>query len=142
MRSASAFDQTSLTCASAVSAFVFECPSGVSWRRSLGPAPIANQWQAADGVKAWRIGDEDRAIRLYLGVALVVAIALGWTMGDINFWQFMQPCYHVDHLATYSNVNPSSQHLWSGEQAPSESRVPYAAWPVLMGGGAGRRSAR
>jgi len=78
--------------------------------------------QAADGVKAWRIGDEDRAIRLYLGVALVVAIALGWTMGDINFWQFMQPCYHVDHLATYSNVNPSSQHLWSGEQVPVRGR--------------------
>merc|ERR1740139_745428 len=27
----------------------------------------------------------------------------------------MQPAFHVDHLATYNNVDPSSQRMWTGE---------------------------
>lgn len=72
----------------------------------------------ASGAQAWAARAEDRFYHLYMGVALTMASVLGCVFGDINFWQYMQPSYHVDHLATYTNVDPSSQHLWSGEDVP------------------------
>jgi len=72
--------------------------------------------------QTWKIGAEDRFYRLYMGIALTVATSFGWVLGDISFWQYMQPTYHIDHLATYSNVDPSSQMLWSGEQVPARGR--------------------
>lgn len=68
--------------------------------------------------KSYQAGLENRHYQLYLGVALLFAALTGWVMGDINFWQYMQPSYHVDHLATYTNVDPSSQHMWTGEDVP------------------------
>lgn len=73
-------------------------------------------WQAC------KAGAEDRAYHLYVGISLTVAVSLGWVMGDISFWQYMQPTYHIDHLATYTNVDPSSQMLWSGEHVPARGR--------------------
>lgn len=67
------------------------------------------------GIQAWRRGLEGYFYRLYVGVAVSYAVFFGWVFGDINFWQFMQPSYSIDHLATYTNVDPSSQRLWSGE---------------------------
>jgi len=74
---------------------------------------------AVTSLYAWTVGSDRRFYRLYMGMAVAVASSLGWILGDINFWQYMQPSYHIDHLATYSNVDPSSQHLWSGETVPA-----------------------
>eukprot|EP00932_Pfiesteria_piscicida_P021506 SRR837773.8293.p1 GENE.SRR837773.8293~~SRR837773.8293.p1 ORF type:complete len:331 (-),score=113.65 SRR837773.8293:3-944(-) len=81
---------------------------------------IACVASAAGALKAWAVGSDTRFFRLYISVALAVASFMGWVLGDINFWQFMQPSYHIDHLATYTNVDPSSQHLWSGEQVRAQ----------------------
>merc|ERR1719330_921612 len=65
---------------------------------------------------------EDRFYPVYLGAALTVAAAFSWALGDLNFWSVMHPSYEAEHLATYSNVDPSSQKLWSGEASPTRGR--------------------
>lgn len=65
---------------------------------------------------------EDRFYPVYLGAAMTLACALGWFLGDLNFWSYMQPTYQEVHLATYNNVDPSSQTLWSQEVIPTRGR--------------------
>mmetsp|Transcript_8554 Transcript_8554/g.16167 ORF Transcript_8554/g.16167 Transcript_8554/m.16167 type:complete len:323 (+) Transcript_8554:76-1044(+) len=65
---------------------------------------------------------EDKFYPVYMGVALTLAVYLGWIMGDLSFWGFMQPAFEADHLAKYSNVNPSIERMWSGEMAPTRGR--------------------
>mmetsp|Transcript_79858 Transcript_79858/g.178905 ORF Transcript_79858/g.178905 Transcript_79858/m.178905 type:complete len:332 (+) Transcript_79858:119-1114(+) len=63
--------------------------------------------------------EEGQFFPLYMGFALTVAVVGGWALGDFNFWSFMQPSYEEAHLATYTNVDPSSERLWSGEVVPT-----------------------
>lgn len=65
---------------------------------------------------------EDKFLRVYMGVALSFALLFGLIMGDLSFWGFMQPAYEAEHLAKYSNINPSIERLWSGEFAPTRGR--------------------
>lgn len=66
--------------------------------------------------------DKDKFFPAYMGAALTFAVYMGWIMGDLSFWGFMQPAYEAGHLAKYSNVNPSIERLWSGEMAPTRGR--------------------
>lgn len=74
---------------------------------------------ALSSLMAWIQGSDRRFYRLYMSLAVALSSLLGWFLGDINFWQYMQPSYHVDHLATYTNVDPSSQNSWTGEKVRS-----------------------
>lgn len=59
---------------------------------------------------------------VYLSVAFLAASVLGWLLGDLNFWFNMQPCYNIEHLATYNNVNPSQLTLRSGQKLPTRGK--------------------
>lgn len=56
---------------------------------------------------------------LYLAAALTVAAASGWAFGDYSFWRFSHLVYRAEHLGTYSNVDPSSERMPSGEVVPT-----------------------
>lgn len=58
----------------------------------------------------------------YVSVATLIAVVVGWILGDYNFWMLMQPCYNVDHLAHYNNVNPSTETLRSGMVIPTRGK--------------------
>lgn len=58
----------------------------------------------------------------YFSVAFLTAVTLGWLLGDLNFWYNMQPCYNIEHLASYNNVNPSQATLRSGQKVPTLGR--------------------
>jgi len=58
----------------------------------------------------------------YLSVNFLAAVVFGWLLGDLNFWFNMQPCFNIEHLATYTNVNPSTQTLNSGQVVPSRGK--------------------
>jgi len=58
----------------------------------------------------------------YLSVAFLSAVTFGWLLGDINFWFHMQPCYNIEHLATYTNVDPSTSTMRSGQQVPTRGK--------------------
>jgi len=58
----------------------------------------------------------------YLGVAFVFAVVVGWLLGDLNFWFHMQPCYNIEHLATYTNVDPSTTTMKSGNVVPTRGK--------------------
>mmetsp|Transcript_54195 Transcript_54195/g.117103 ORF Transcript_54195/g.117103 Transcript_54195/m.117103 type:complete len:324 (-) Transcript_54195:81-1052(-) len=77
-------------------------------------------WSSA--VKTRKEGLEDSFYRFYLAAAMTVALLAGWLIGDMCFWELMQPCYEIEHLATYTNVNPSSERQASGEIVPTRGR--------------------
>jgi len=58
----------------------------------------------------------------YLSVMFIIAVTFGWLLGDLNFWFNMQPCYNIEHLATYNNVNPSTQTMPSGQSVPTRGK--------------------
>lgn len=58
----------------------------------------------------------------YMAIACVIAVSLGWLLGDLNFWFNMQPAYNIEHLATYTNVNPSATTSQSGQQVPTSGK--------------------
>jgi hypothetical protein len=58
----------------------------------------------------------------YISAAIFVAVLVGWVLGDYNFWKLMQPCYNVDHLASYTNVNPSTATMRSGMVVPTRGK--------------------
>jgi len=58
----------------------------------------------------------------YLSIAFLTAVTFGWLIGDLNFWFNMQPCYNIEHLATYNNVNPSTSTLRSGQVVPTRGK--------------------
>jgi len=73
--------------------------------------------------KMWRSGtDPDTFYPIFFAISCTVALVWGICAGDYTFWHFMQPCYDVEILATYSNVNPSVERLWSGESVPTRGR--------------------
>jgi hypothetical protein len=51
----------------------------------------------------------------YLAISFLLAVSLGWLLGDLNFWFNMHPAYNIEHLGTYLNVNPSQQTTQSGQ---------------------------
>mmetsp|Transcript_31978 Transcript_31978/g.62922 ORF Transcript_31978/g.62922 Transcript_31978/m.62922 type:complete len:324 (+) Transcript_31978:169-1140(+) len=57
-----------------------------------------------------------------MSATVACAVFFGWLLGDLNFWGDMQPAYETEHLAAYSNVNPSTEKLWSGEAVPTRGR--------------------
>merc|ERR1719414_2271295 len=65
---------------------------------------------------------DDKFYPTYMGAALTAAVVLGWLFGDLTFWSYLHPSYEAEHLATYSNVDPSSENLWSGEAVPTRGR--------------------
>lgn len=65
---------------------------------------------------------EDRFYPAYMAGALAAAVFFGCALGDLNFWSVMHPSYEAEHLATYSNVDPSSEKLRFGEDAPTRGR--------------------
>lgn len=69
----------------------------------------------------------------YFAVSCFVAVTVGFLFGSLNFWEFMHPAYEVLHLATYSNVNPSSETLWSGETVPTRGSRFQDAGTVYFG---------
>jgi len=75
-----------------------------------------------DSFKKWRRNKQAGFYPFYMGVLFVVAAVLGWIMGDLNFWFRMQPCYSIEHLGTYSNVNPSQQTLKNGQVIPTRGK--------------------
>lgn len=76
---------------------------------------------------------EDKFFATYLGVGVFIAAFMGWMVGDLTFWELMQPSYHAEHLATYSNVDPSSETLWSGEAVPTRGLRYQDAGKVYFG---------
>eukprot|EP00405_Crypthecodinium_cohnii_P020343 CAMPEP_0206475610 /NCGR_PEP_ID=MMETSP0324_2-20121206/34193_1 /ASSEMBLY_ACC=CAM_ASM_000836 /TAXON_ID=2866 /ORGANISM="Crypthecodinium cohnii, Strain Seligo" /LENGTH=324 /DNA_ID=CAMNT_0053951023 /DNA_START=32 /DNA_END=1003 /DNA_ORIENTATION=- len=80
---------------------------------------VASLGAAISAIVRAATGAEKRFYGIYMPVAVGVCVLAGCLLGDINFWQFMQPSYQIDHLATYTNVDPSRQHLWSGDTRPA-----------------------
>lgn len=72
--------------------------------------------------RAWKGGETQTFYRAYMAVAFFFAVVTGWSVGDFNFWTHMQPYYNVNHLATYTNVDPSSQLLRSGAVVPTRGK--------------------
>jgi len=58
----------------------------------------------------------------YLSVAFLVAVSLGWLLGDLNFWFNMQPAFNIEQLATYNNVNPSQHTTSAGHKVPTKGK--------------------
>jgi len=58
----------------------------------------------------------------YLAVAILTAVSLGWLLGDLNFWFNLQPAYNIEHLATYTNVNPSMHTMPNGQVVPTRGK--------------------
>eukprot|EP00747_Dinoflagellata_sp_TGD_P163517 gnl/TRDRNA2_/TRDRNA2_182262_c0_seq1.p1 gnl/TRDRNA2_/TRDRNA2_182262_c0~~gnl/TRDRNA2_/TRDRNA2_182262_c0_seq1.p1 ORF type:complete len:358 (-),score=57.40 gnl/TRDRNA2_/TRDRNA2_182262_c0_seq1:102-1175(-) len=58
----------------------------------------------------------------YVAVMCTLALILGWVIGDYMFWFWMKPIYDLQHLATYSNIDPSSHTLRNGEQVPTSGK--------------------
>lgn len=93
-------------------------------------ALFASAWAARSSIS---VAPEDKFFRTYLGAGLFVGAAAGWVAGDLTFWELMQPAYHAEHLATYMNVNPSSETLWSGESVPTRGLRYQDAGKVYFG---------
>jgi len=68
------------------------------------------------------VPERDAFYPTYLGVAFVFAVVVGWLLGDLNFWFHMQPCYNIEHLATYTNVDPSTSTMQSGQVVPTRGK--------------------
>jgi len=76
----------------------------------------------ASGAMADRAQGLDFFFKGYIATILVIFIPIVWLCGDYNFWTFMQPAYDIEHLATYSGVNPSSMTLRDGLTVPTSGR--------------------
>lgn len=78
---------------------------------------------AYEAYLAWKQHDHDRIFhKLYLAVGIAMAVIAASVLGDYNFWVNMQPVYEVSHLATYSQVEPSSMQLPSGRVEPTSGK--------------------
>jgi len=65
---------------------------------------------------------KDQFYPLYFGWALIISVGLGALWGDLNFYSYMQPAYEEEHLATYTNIDPSSERLWNGALTPTRGK--------------------
>jgi len=77
---------------------------------------------AVTSFKNWRRDRQKYFFPFHLSCLFIIAATAGWILGDLNFWFRMQPCYNIEHLATYSNVNPSIQTLRSGQEVPTRGK--------------------
>jgi len=68
--------------------------------------------------RAWKTKGADGFYLYYLAIAFFVAVVTGFLFGDYNFWTFMHETYDIDHLATYTGVNPSQQTVF-GARIPT-----------------------
>jgi len=57
---------------------------------------------------------------VYLAAAIFVAVVAAWVVGDSTFWKFMFPAYSIQHSATYTNVDPSTTVMRSGEAVSTQ----------------------
>lgn len=71
---------------------------------------------------AWQgrtAGLQDGYFPLHFALALTLASVVGWGLGDLTFWTCTGQSYTADFMATYSNVDPSSQRMPMGEVQPT-----------------------
>jgi hypothetical protein len=78
--------------------------------------------QLGFAAKAERRRGGDWFYLAYLWVACSIGVVVGGCLGDFNFWAFMRPTYALHHMASYTNVDPSSQTLWTGQVVPTTGR--------------------
>merc|ERR1740138_484945 len=72
-------------------------------------------WKVLGG----KLTPEEEFYPKYFALSCFLAVTFGFIFGSLNFWEFMHPSFEVERLATYNNVNPSSETLWSGETVPT-----------------------
>jgi hypothetical protein len=73
--------------------------------------------------KTWNESQNQRDFYpAYLSVACGIMLALGIVLGDRNFWSRMVPCYNVEFLAKYNQVNPSTHTQRSGGVVPTRGK--------------------
>lgn len=68
-----------------------------------------------DNVKGWKESKDGSFFKMYIAVMTVIAVVSAWISGDLAFWKWMQPGYQYAHLATYTNVDPSMQSMYTGQ---------------------------
>lgn len=76
----------------------------------------------ADARQARVKGNDGGFYRSYFAIAVTVAMFGGFLAGDYTFWTYSAYAYELGHMATYTNVDPSSELLWSGELQPTRGR--------------------
>jgi len=79
-------------------------------------------WSFIKTIRSPHLKPENRFFSASISASVASAVFLGWFLGDLNFWGDMQPAYQAEHMAAYSNVNPSTEKLWSGEAVPTRGR--------------------
>lgn len=84
--------------------------------------------------QARKAGKDDAFFRTYLAVAVSFAVISGFMLGDLTFWVCSHPVYEIEHLATYSNVDPSFERLWNGEFQPTRGRQFQDAGTIYFNG--------
>jgi len=57
---------------------------------------------------------------VYLAAAILIAVLAAWVVGDSTFWRYMFPAYSIQHSATYTNVDPSTTVMRSGEAVATQ----------------------
>lgn len=77
---------------------------------------------ASAAKKTWTNGHHDWFYKAYIAAAMTVAVVAGACIGDYSFWHYMHPLYEIQHMATYTNVDPSSERLWTGEIQPTQGK--------------------
>jgi hypothetical protein len=75
-----------------------------------------------------RTRNQDPMWYTFSTLALIIAVVLGATMGDMNFWYNMQPFYDIENLNTYPSVNPARE---KGQQLMDAGRVYFAEGTIL-----------
>lgn len=58
----------------------------------------------------------------YFACSFWVAVLSAWLLGEQNYWFHMQPWYDIEHLATYVNVDPSSERFPDGMVLPTRGK--------------------
>jgi hypothetical protein len=76
----------------------------------------------ADASQARAAGKDEGFFRSYFAVAVTMAVLAGFMFGDLTFWTCSRPIYEIQHMATYGNVDPSFELLWSGELQPTRGK--------------------
>eukprot|EP00927_Polykrikos_kofoidii_P009461 TRINITY_DN13946_c0_g1_i1.p1 TRINITY_DN13946_c0_g1~~TRINITY_DN13946_c0_g1_i1.p1 ORF type:complete len:357 (+),score=52.34 TRINITY_DN13946_c0_g1_i1:117-1073(+) len=64
----------------------------------------------------------DNFFQYYIGYSLLITLFLGCCFGDLTFYSKLRPVYELSYSATYTNVDPSSHTLYTGEVLPTRGR--------------------
>jgi Ca2+/Na+ antiporter len=59
-------------------------------------------------------GGNDWFFHIYLSAGFLLVILLSWALADYQFWHWLQPAFNAEHMATYVNVDPSTETTRSG----------------------------